>query len=345
MPNPPLQRAVALDPRFYTDDEVYAFETKKLLAQNWQIVAPAELLSGSGDVIVRKLGNVPILITRTPSGELNGFYNICPHRAGPVATCDARGTKRLRCGYHGWAYNHDGALKSAPEMDAAEGFDPKSVSLTPINVAEWNGLIWAGAGDVTAFSKIIAGIDDIIGTHLNGLNYHKTIIYDVDCNWKIYADNYLEGYHLPFVHPGLTQAVDYGDYKTELGDYWSLQRSPIDDDTGAYAAGEALYFFIYPNIMLNILPGRLQTNRIVATSPDTCQVEFDFYYAPSQAHREADDIKFSDQVQEEDRTICEHVQMGLTSGVYKPGRLSPAREAGVWHFQNLLRDAYRAAGL
>ncbi len=337
----PITQASALDPRYYSCADIYDYETRHILTTGWQIVSPAAQVSGAGDIITRQLGNVPIIVLRTKDGVLKGFYNICPHRAGPVAQCDARGTKRLRCAYHGWAYDHDGQLTSAPEMQAAENFDPGAIQLTSIDVREWNGTIWARAGNGPDFNTVIDGIGDIIGSGLGNLIYSGSILYDVACNWKVYADNYLEGYHLPFVHPGLTQAVDYSTYKTQTHKYWSLQRSPIDDDTGAYAAGEALYFLIYPNTMLNILPGRMQTNRIIPTGIDSCRIEFDFYYAPEEAYRKEQDIKFSDKVQEEDRIICEHVQKGLTSGVYKPGRLSPARESGVWHFQNLLRSAYK----
>jgi len=340
-----LETASALDPSYYTRDDVYAFEMTHIIAPSWQIIARAGLVSGSGDVIARKLGDVPIIVLRTPSGQLKGFYNICPHRAGPLATCDARGTKRLRCGYHGWAYSHDGDLKSAPEMTEAENFDLQDIRLTPIDVKEWNGLIFARTGNGPSFDDVYGGIDEIIGDGLKNLSHHKSILYEVECNWKVYADNYLEGYHLPFVHPGLTSVVDYADYITELGEYWSVQRSPVDEDCGPYAAGEGLYFFIHPNTMFNIMPGRLQTNRIVPTGLKSCQVEFEFYYGPGAEFRAEDDFKFSDEVQEEDRMICEHVQKGLTSGVYKPGRLSPARENGVWHWQNILRDIYMAADI
>lgn len=338
-----LNRATALDPYFYTEAKVYDFEMTHILREGWQVVAPADLVSGTGDVIARTIGNVPIVIVRSAKGRLNGFYNICPHRAGPLATCDRQGTKRLRCGYHGWAYDHDGQLKSAPEMGDAEGFEIEDIHLTSIDVVEWQGLVFARApkeiGNVS-FSNLISGIDEIVSQDLSQMQHHMHLTYDVAANWKVYVDNYLEGYHLPFVHPDLTQVVNYPDYKTDLSKWWSLQRSPVESETEAYEAGEALYFFIYPNTMLNILPGRMQTNRVVPTGIETCKVEFDFYYAPGAEKRAKEDFKFSDQVQEEDRSICEHVQKGLTSGVYRPGRLSPAREAGVWHWQNLLREQY-----
>lgn len=340
-PLPPLTQAKALDPQYYTRSDVLKFDMNDIIASAWQIVAPASLVSGVGDVISRKIGNVPIIIVRTQSGDLNGFYNICPHRAGPLATCDARGTKRLRCGYHGWAYDHAGQLTSAPEMGNAQDFDLTEIRLTPIDVQEWQGLVFARAGGGLDFFDLMAGVNEIIGDSFNGLIHRSQRIYGVEANWKVYVDNYLEGYHLPFVHPSLTQVVNYPDYKTELGNWWSLQRSPIDAESAAYAQGEALYFFIYPNTMLNILPGRLQTNRVVPTGIDSCQVEFDYYYSPDQIFREEEDHVFSDLVQEEDRQICEHVQLGLASGVYSPGRLSPSRESGVWHWQNILRRAYQ----
>lgn len=343
--NPTLQQAAALDPAFYTSRDVFDFEQKHILRSGWQVIAPASLVAQPGDIIAREIGGAPVIVTRNQAGILKGYYNICPHRAGPIATCDQRGLKRLRCGYHGWAYDLDGKLRAAPEMQDAEGFNPDAVRLTAIDVLEWGGQLYARAGEGAAFDVVFDGVEAIVGAGLDNITHHSSTVYDVGANWKVYVDNYLEGYHLPFVHPGLTQVVDYATYKSELGRYWSLQRSPVTDDSGPYGAGEGLYFFIYPNTMLNIMPGRLQTNRVVPDGLDACKVEFDFYYAPGAESRAAEDLEFSDQVQEEDRLICEHVQKGLTSGAYEPGRLSPAREEGVWHWQNLLRDAYRAAGV
>ena len=136
--------------------------------------------------------------------------------------------------------------------------------------------------------------------------------------------------------------VDYAEYQSELGDCYSLQVSPIRDVNGPYGDGTAFYYFVWPNLMLNVVPGRLQLNRVIPAGIDRCRVDFEWYYAddPSVQARIADDLAFTDAVQQEDAAICAHVQHGLTSGSYVPGRLSPKREAGVWHFQNLLRRAY-----
>lgn len=341
----PLESATALAPEFYSREDIYQFELKTILANHWQVIGAEEHVENPGDVIVREIGGIPVTIVRSKTGDLNGFLNICPHRAGPIATCDQRGLKRLRCAYHGWSYDFEGNLKVAPEMHDAENFDRDAIQLTRIEVEAWNGLVLARLDAGVSIGDQFAGIEEISGpTAFENLKHHTSLTYEVAANWKVYVDNFLEGYHLPFVHPGLTQLVDYSDYTTELSNWWSLQRSPVEE-SGPYGAGEGLYFFVYPNTMLNIMPGRLQTNRVVPKGLDRCLVEFDFYYAPGAESRAAEDLKFSDIVQEEDRTICESVQTALLSGRYNPGRLSPSREAGVWHYQNILRDTYRDANL
>tara|TARA_R110002073_G_scaffold18859_5_gene69639 strand:+ start:5293 stop:6369 length:1077 start_codon:yes stop_codon:yes gene_type:complete len=340
----PLEDARALGPDVYLGEARHRFDQTHMLAPAWQVMAPASALASPGDHIVREIGGKPVILLRNEAGALKGFFNVCAHRAGPLATCDGKGAKRLRCAYHGWIYNLDGQLRVAPEMQDAKDFSRDGIKLVPVDVAEWQGLILARAGQgpdlKTALGEIAGRLADC---GLSDMVHHHARIYDVDCNWKVYIDNYLEGYHVPSVHPGLNQLIDMSDYETTLYHNGSVQRSPVSDDSGPYAAGDALYVHIFPNTMLNILPGRMQTNRVTANGPDKCKVEFDFYYAPGFESRAAEDDAFSDTVQAEDRTICEHVQRGLASGAYSPGRLSPSQEAALWHWQNYVRAAHSRA--
>ncbi|MBT8131393.1 MAG: aromatic ring-hydroxylating dioxygenase subunit alpha, partial [Gammaproteobacteria bacterium] len=173
------------------------------------------------------------------------------------------------------------------------------------------------------------------------------VSYRINCNWKVYIDNFLEGYHIPQVHPELAEVLDYRDYQTETFDGYSLQHSKIETATAAYNVGEAFYYFIFPNIMLNILPGRMQTNLVIPLGPTQCQVDFDYYYTDVSSadalNQIEEDLRFGDLVQQQDGVICEQVQCGLASGSYHRGRLSVAREAGVHHFQQCLRQAFRQA--
>ncbi|MAL10979.1 MAG: (2Fe-2S)-binding protein [Maricaulis sp.] len=340
----PLDEASALPAEYYQGDHWDRFDREHLLAPGWQVVAPASALSGSGDHIVRELGGKPVIIVRKPDGALAGYYNICRHRAGPLALCDGKGAKRLRCAYHGWIYDLDGQLKVAPEMQGARDFDHKSIRLWPIDVREWQGMVFARAGNGTAFEAMMGDIGERLAPYrLGEMRHHTSRVYEVESNWKVYADNYLEGYHVPVLHPGLNALIDYRDYRIELFDWGSLQVSPVSGETGPYAKGEALYVYLFPNTMLNILPGRMQTNRIVADGANRCRVEFDFYYAPGNEARAAEDDAFSDSVQEEDRLICQRVQKALETGVYTPGRYCPAQEAALWQWHDYLRGIYADA--
>ncbi len=339
-----LMRARALPARCYVGDDMLARDQAEVLSRSWQLVAHRERLAGPGDHVVEQVGRTPVLVVRGADGVLRAFPNVCRHRAGPLALTDGRGARQLQCKYHGWTYDLEGRLRRAPEMAEAEDFRVGDICLPPLRVGEWQGLVFVALDeDVPPLEAVFAGIAGRIAPiDLAALNFARRDSYELACNWKVYADNYLEGYHLPYVHPGLTKMLDYRVYKTELSDWHSLQHAPIASADSPYGDGDAFYYFIYPNTMLNIMPGRLQVNRVLPIAAERCRVEFDYYYAndPATQARIARDAEFSEAVQQEDIAICEAVQRGLGSGSYPPGRLCPKREAGVWHFHNLLRAAY-----
>jgi choline monooxygenase len=346
----PPGRATALPARFYCDPATAALDRRAVFDRGWQLVAHVSRLREAGDHVVADLAGLPVVAVRGADGEIRVLHNVCRHRAGPIVRCDGLAAKSLRCRYHGWTYGLDGALKSAPEMAGAEGFDVADVRLPRLPVRVWQGLAFACSGDDPPdFDALVEGIEARLGPDrgLDAYGHHQHVAYDIACNWKAYVDNYLEGYHVPHVHPALNRMLDYRSYATELSGWHSLQWSPLESDPALYGSGDALYYWLWPNTMLNILPGRLQTNRVVPLGVDRCRVEFDFYYpaddsGEARAKRDADRA-FSDEVQLEDLAICEEVQRGLASGSYVAGRLNPLRETGVHHFHELLRRAYRNA--
>ncbi|MEP6882891.1 MAG: aromatic ring-hydroxylating dioxygenase subunit alpha [Dokdonella sp.] len=339
-----LDQARALSARYYFGEEMLAHEHDTVFARSWQLVARHAQLAEPGDHVVEKIGKVPILIVRGKDGVLRAFPNVCRHRAGPLALCNGKGANALHCKYHGWTYTLEGQLRSAPEMQDAKDFEVDDIRLPALRAHEWQGLVFVAlSDDVAPFDEVYAGIvERIAPIDLSAMHFLRRETYDIDCNWKVYIDNFLEGYHLPHVHPGLCKVLDYRAYDTELFPWQVLQTSPLRDSGEIYGEGEAFYYQIYPNIMLNIMPGRLQTNRVLPLGPGRCRVEFDFFYAQDDKaqSRIARDAEFSDEVQLEDVAICEAVQLGLASGTYDAGRLCPKRESGVWHFHNMLRAAY-----
>lgn len=344
----PLARAQTIPSRWYTDPAFHALEREWIFTRTWQGIGHTSKLRQPGDYIIGNAAENPIIVVRGRDRRLHGFYNVCRHRGGPLALCDGH-ARALQCKYHGWTYLLDGMLRGVPEFDRVELFDRKDYGLIPVRVAEWQGLVFVHLQESPPpLAEIVAGISERIApARLETLTFHQRVVYDVHCNWKVYVDNYLEGYHLPYVHPELCTLLDYRQYVTETFTHYSLQYSPFAGEENIYGAagGQAFYFFIFPNFMLNILPGRLQTNLVVPVDHERASVIFDYYYADvdSAAAREmiAADLAYSDKVQQEDIEICEHVQRGLASRAYDRGRFSVKRESGVYHFQCLLKQAYR----
>jgi len=350
----PLAQAETIPSAWYTDGRVLAFEQQAVFLKTWQYAGHATQLPAPGDFITATVAANPVLLVRGDDHRVRAFYNVCRHRGGPLAMEACGHVTMLQCKYHGWTYRRDGTLRGVPRFDRTELFDKRDYGLVPVPLAEWQGLLFVNLdpGDGPSLETVLDGIAARIAPmQLDGLRFYRRVEYPVACNWKVYVDNYLEGYHIPLVHPELARVLDVRAYVTETAPYYSLQYSPFRDASGenvyGVADGEAFYYFVFPNTMLNILPGRLQVNSVIPEGVDRCRVVFDSYYAdttsPEALRRIADDLNFSDRVQAEDAEICAHVQRGLQSRGYDRGRFSVECEEGVYHFQTLLKAAFRDA--
>ena len=313
------------------------------------MVGRVSQLNQQGCFITAEIGDEAVVVVRD-GDSMRGFHNICLHRAGPVAEgCGQR--QSLQCRYHGWTYRLDGSLHRAPEMEGTEGFDPEEMRLMPVQVDTWGPLVFANL-DLKAppLARFIEGIPERAERfNPEGMEYVTSRSWTIDCNWKVYVDNYLEGYHLPVVHPGLHRELDYDAYRVETHRYWSIQHAPLrhgGDDRRYRPASpddEAQYYWLFPNVMLNIYQGQMQTNRVLPSGVDRCKVIFDWYAtAPPQGDAALESwqglLAFSDEIQDEDITICERVQKNLRSRSYDRGRYCAARENGVHHFHGLLHE-------
>lgn len=344
----PLERAETIPSSWYVDPAFHAFDRLAVFARSWHLVGHESRIPGTGGAyLAAEVAGNPVLVVRDRASALRAFYNVCRHRGGPLAmeACGTAGSV-LQCKYHGWTYRLDGSLRGVPRFDRTELFDRRDYGLIPVRLERWQGLLFAALEDgLPPLAEVLEGIAERIAPlRLEALRYHRSDVYDIACNWKVYVDNYLEGYHVPLVHPELSRRLDYRSYTTETARWHSLQHSGFRaDGDGLYAApaGQAYYYFVFPNIMLNILPGRLQTNIVEPLAHDRCRVRFDYYFhEDTPAETIAEDVAFSDLVQQEDVEICEHVQRGLASRAYDRGRFSVEMERGVYHFQCLLKQAY-----
>jgi choline monooxygenase len=346
----PIERAETLPSFCYTEAYWHEADVKHILKPRWQYIGHVSQLKSNGDVLPSQILGEPVIVVRDRD-ELKAFYNVCKHRGGPIAT-EAENCKMLQCKYHGWTYKLDGSLRGVPKFKYAELFDKKDYGLSPIPLELWNGFIFIRLGpEKEPLSKHITGISEAIDPLcLSDFVFHHRVTYPMGCNWKVYADNYLEGYHIPHVHPELCELLDMDNYKTVVNDWQILQDSPLIDKESIYQGGDekAWYFFVYPNMMLNILPGRMQLNQILPLNERNCLVHFDYFYTEEILRQHPNlptlDSAYSNKVQAEDCEICEHVQLGLQSSAYEAGRFSVETEQGVYAFQNLVRKDYSKMG-
>jgi len=338
----PINTAQTIPASWYTNKNIFEFELTHIINNNWQYVGHLSQIPNIGDYFLFEISNKPILVVKNDEGEVRAFYNVCRHRGGPLAF-DNGNCKLFQCKYHGWTYKLNGSLHKTPQFGPVEDFNKDEFGLIPVNLQVWENLIFISIlNPADSINKILNGVKDrIIPNDLSSKKFYKRVKYHVNCNWKVYVDNYLEGYHLAFVHPSLSKLLNSAEYKTETSEFYSLQYSPLKDDTNFYGEGNAFYYFVFPNIMLNILPGRLQVNLIQPIDNTKTLVIFDYFYdeihSPVNVKKIEEDLKLSDEIQLEDIMICEKVQKGLQSGVYDRGRISVQSEQGVYHFQSLLK--------
>ena len=336
-----LEFAQTLPSSYYIDAATLTLENRNVFGRTWQLVGRAEQVREPGSFFTATVADEPLLIVRGSDGELRALSNVCRHRAGPVARGEGK-KNVLPCGYHGWTYALDGRLLKTPEMDGVECFDRDAMSLPRFRVELWNELVFVNLDRDAPPLRAFLGD---LGQKLDQRDYagHRLAArkdWTVECNWKVYVDNYLEGYHIPIVHPGLFREIDYPNYRTETRENYSIQHAPLkrpDRIRTADGVDEAEYFWVYPNLMLNVYPDNFSTNLIVPLAQDRTLTIFEWYFRdPDASKKQIDEtIAFSDEVQLEDIDICEAVQRGLRSSTYSSGRYSPVRENGVHHFHRL----------
>lgn len=345
--DPSVAAASTIPARCYTDPRSVPEEIERIFARTWQLAGTEEDVEAPGRFFTTRVAGEPVLVVRGDDGILRAMSNVCRHRAGPVAA--GQGSCRaFRCGYHGWGYALDGRLLGTPEFEGVEGFRKENVVLPSFAVEAWMGLVFVHLD--AAAPLLAATLEDLAGLparrSLPGMRRAHRKSWAIECNWKVYVDNYLEGYHIPIVHPSLFRELDYARYATETRRLYSIQHAPVRESApGRLRAGEgdeAEYYWIFPNLMLNVYPDNFSTNLILPDGPDRTITVFEWFFRDpedARVRRTIDEtVAFSDEIQREDIAICEAVQRGLRSRTYDRGRFSVTRENGVHHFHRLYAE-------
>ncbi len=353
--SPSLEHARTIPSEWYFDPEIAAAERRFVFSQTWQAVGRVDQLTEPGCFLSIDVAGEPIVVVRDEDGNLRAFANVCRHRAARVVPQAEGKTSRLRCRYHGWTYDLCGRLRGTPEFDGVADFARQDNGLPSFAVDTCGPFVFVHPGEVkqtladylAPFAERVAPLD------IGNLKFAGRRQYEMDCNWKIFVDNFQDGgYHLNTLHPSLSGAINYSGYRTENFSMSSVQVSPMrtssDETVAKVRSGEnAYYWWIFPNFMINVYEGVMDTNLVLPLGPNRCRVIFDFFFADVETEEakrfNAESIAIAHQIQLEDQEISEEVQRGLSSNTYDTGRFRVKRESGGCHFHRLLAQALHRA--
>jgi choline monooxygenase len=348
-PQDPLDHAWTIPSPWYFDTQIAELEQQSVFAKTWQVVGRTDQVQKKGSFFTADLAGEPIVVVRGEDDVLRAFYNVCRHHAAAVVPEAEGSAKQFRCPYHGWTYGIDGALKGMVEFEGVCNFDRAKNGLVPVKVDRWEDFVFVNLdGQAPGLKDFLAKVPEIVSPLqlAKRMKFFNRRLYTLQCNWKVYVDNYLDGgYHVPHAHKGLSSVIEYTKYTIENFGRACLQSSPLSSNKkseGGVAAtrqGRAFYLWIYPNFMINAYEGVMDTNLVLPLAVDKCAVVFDYYFADvskKALKRNRQSIKVSERVQDEDMAICDSVQRGLASRAYVAGRLSVRREAGEHLFHRLL---------
>ncbi len=329
----------------YRNPETYDDERKLVFGRSWQFIGHESELRETGDVIAATIAGYPVIAVKASDG-VKAFHNVCRHRAGPLfdgerGNCGAM----LTCKYHGWSYALDGRLRSARDFGAADGFDPRNFSLFPVRVEAWRGFLFVNMNEAAApLVEWAQPLEARMGARdLSALVHTTRKTHDIACNWKLYAENYLEGYHIPVVHRGLDTEIDSAKYEVSVEGHVCFHAAPLRD-ASANTVYDGLWAFLWPNLGVNIYGHGLMIERMMPMGLGATRLIYDYYLRPEIAASASEQERIfamSREVTAEDKWICERVQTNIAAGIYEQGALSPRHEGGVAWFQGAVGQALR----
>jgi phenylpropionate dioxygenase-like ring-hydroxylating dioxygenase large terminal subunit len=357
--DPDIRKARTLAAEVYTSPWWFELARERVFARTWHLVADASTLHSPGRcapvLLLEGLLDEPLLLTRDRAGLLRCLSNVCTHRGNRV--CEEAGhADGLRCRYHGRRFGLDGRFLSMPEFEGVADFPTAADDLPAVPHAAWHQFLFASVRPESSCEELLAPVESRIGwlpIDRAKLDEERSRNYEVNANWALYCDNYLEGFHIPFVHHGLTETLEFGKYRTELFPHGTLQigiaregESALAPPRGSPESGERVggyYFWLFPATMINVYPWGISFNVVKPLAADRTRVSFLTYvWDPSKLDRGAgSDL---DRVEQEDEAVVQSVQTGVRSRFYRGGRYSPSQERGVHHFHRLLVELLRRGG-
>lgn len=341
----PAANTLTLPAKWYHDADMYRAELQKLFHSEWLLFCHEALLQTPGQYVAYTVAGRPILVLRGKDGQLKAFHNVCRHRASQVLKEGHGKTEVLRCMYHGWVYDTDGNLCKTPGFGGDEKSLCERTSLFPVHVKSVAGLVFiCMAEKAPSFEESIGDLPEALaGSGIENFRFFDMASHPLKCNWKTYIENYMEGYHIPVIHPELNKDVDFTTYRVVPGRRIARHETGLRKGRETEAANSGLWIWLWPNVALNIYKNGMNLEIVNPTGPETTELRYCYLFRDVSAEAEAENrraIDLSFTVTQEDIDICEIVQKNLAAGVYEAGELSPRHENGVVYFHDLVRKVH-----
>jgi choline monooxygenase len=351
--DPEIARAHTLPAGVYHEERWYELQRDRVFARTWQYAADATRVRAPGHVLpftlLEHCLGEPLVLASDDAGEVRCLSNVCTHRGALVVEGEGH-LRHLRCRYHGRRFALDGSFVSMPEFEGVAGFPGASDDLPRLPLERWGPLLFTALDPAMPFSEWVAPVrerTDFLPLDTFHPDPASSQDYYIAANWALYVDNYSEEFHIPYVHAGLSDQLDYASYRTEKFAWGNLQLGAAKPGEPAFELPSghpdhgqriaAFYFWLFPNLMLNFYPWGLSANVVRPLGAARTRVSF-LSYVWRPELREAGVGADLHRVEMEDEEVVVSVQAGVRSRLYDRGRYSPRREVGTHHFHRLLAE-------
>lgn len=348
-----IATAKTLHTDFYNDPAMYEAAKQQIFTPGWQFIGDRNVVKEAGQCFpftyLENYLDEPLVLTRDKEGAIHCLSNVCTHR-GTIVVHEPCKATNLRCRYHGRLFNLDGGFRSMPEFKEVQNFPTAADDLTRLPLFQWGPWLFASLSNGSSPEPYLQDMINRVGwLPVDDFELQPELSkdYHVQSHWALYCENYLEGFHIPFVHAGLNAVIDFGNYTTELFRYSNLQLGIAKDDEDCFNLPAsspdygkkvaAYYFFVFPNMMFNFYPWGLSINIVQPQSINQCKVSFLTYVWKGKEDKfntgAGSDLNT---VEMEDEEVVEAVQKGVRSRFYQHGRYSVTREQGTHHFHRIV---------
>ena len=335
--NSDISKASTLSSSYYTDESIFNISYKKIFSSSWQFALDANQLNNNNIIPIDFLSGTspePLLITKN-NNEINCISNVCTHRGHIVCNKQKKGNS-LTCRYHGRVFDLNGKFKKAPGFEGALNFPSNKDNLQKVSIKQWRNFVFASLNKQANNLSVLDDIDNRLNNFpFNKIKFSNKLSnsFNINTHWAIYCENYLEGFHVPFVHKGLSKDIDNQSYTTKILNDGVLQyaNKKNSNNKDFYAH----YYWLFPNMMFNFYDWGLSINIVEPIAKDKTRVRF-LSFPINSSKSLSKSISDLIRVEYEDQAVVESICKGMRSRYYDRGRYSPNHEKGVHYFHQLL---------